>query len=607
MDGSKKLQLIFYEIIAMIYNKPDSEEMYQVFLWRISEYLELDYAAIYMHYERTAIYQLFHSVSNDTTLTPVNTIAETTDMSARACFSNKEIVHHLHLIPVQLATGKAFIIIAVKKQKHTLLQTINKQLELELERFLVIIHSMHVNSLQNRNKTFLLEVGTNLLKSHDKKIILEEIIASLTKVYPEYTYCLILTQEYDTAQDLPIRIMEYNKQESLNQTSIQVFMNAELQVERLINEGKKAVYAPLIGEQSVYGVLEIKTPINCYFSTQELEFIEEFAVLAGKALEKSILYEDSLMQVSNLTLLNDIIHELNSSEKLSEITGLIKDKIKALTSASQVGFIYFNEENHGFNILTGSSDLFKKSLGHQLIKKIRNKIDKNPDPIFCVHNSEIAAYGFHSVMVIPMIYSGIRMGFAIVLHENKYQFTFETFKLIESLIQHSSLAISNTILKEKLQETVITDFLTHLYSRSYLEDTISQHINNGNTGVLLFFDIDNFKQVNDRYGHHVGDIVLKQVAHIIDIEIGDTGVTARWGGEELAVYLPEVTLVKGSDIADKIRITIANVTDPVITVSCGLSTWQKENKDTVKTLFLRADEALYKAKSNGKNCVFSLT
>ncbi|MBN6206884.1 diguanylate cyclase [Ralstonia pickettii] len=507
---------------------------------------------------------------------------------------------------MQLPTGRAFIIVAANRQYNTLTQTVNTQLKAELERFLSIIHTMHINRMQNQNKTFLLEVSTKLLKSHDKKIILEEIIASLTKRYPNYTYCLNLTQEYDTAQHLPIKIMEYNKNESLDQTSIQVFMNAELQIERLTNEGKKAVYAPLIGEQSVYGVLEIKTPIDCYFSTQELDFIGEFAVLAGKALEKSILYEDSLMQVNNLTLLNDIIHELNSSAELSEITKLIKDKIYSLTAASQIGFIYFNEEEkHGFNVLSGSSDFFRENPGYKLIEKINIKLNKNPEPIFSGDDSEITGYGFHSVMAIPMIYSGLRMGFVVVLHENKYQFTFERFKLIESLIHHSSLAISNTILKEKLQETVITDFLTRLHSRRYLEESISQHIANGNTGVLLLFDIDNFKQVNDQYGHHVGDVVLKQVAHIIDIEVGNAGIAARWGGEELAVYLPEVTLVEGSSIANKIRTTVAAVTEPAVTVSCGLSSWENGSHDTEETLFLRADEALYKAKSSGKNCVLS--
>lgn len=607
MGTTKELQQKFYEIIAMLYNKPASEgAMYKKFLCQLCEYIEADYAAIYIHYERTATYRILHSVSNDTTLTSVNTLTDTKKINAQACFRNKELTHHSQLIPMQLPTGRAFIIVAANRQYNALTQTVNTQLKAELERFLSIIHTMHINRLQNQNKTFLLEVSTKLLKSHDKKIILEEIIASLTKRYPNYTYCLNLTQEYDTAQHLPIKIMEYNKNESLDQTSIQVFMNAELQIERLTNEGKKAVYAPLIGEQSVYGVLEIKTPIDCYFSTQELEFIEEFAVLAGKALEKSILYEDSLIQVNNLTLLNDIIHELNSSAELSEITKLIKDKINSLTAASQIGFIYFNEEEkRGFNVLSGSSNFFRENLGHKLIEKINIKLNKNPEPIFSGDDSEITGYGFHSVMAIPMIYSGIRMGFVVVLHENKYHFTFERFKLIESLIHHSSLAISNTILKEKLQETVITDFLTRLYSRRYLEDNINQHIDNGNTGVLLLFDIDNFKQVNDQYGHHVGDIVLKQVAHIVDIEVGNAGVAARWGGEELAAYLPEVTLVKGSSIANKIRKTVAAVTEPAVTVSCGLSSWENGSHDTEETLFLRADEALYKAKSSGKNCVLS--
>ncbi|WP_405102598.1 diguanylate cyclase domain-containing protein [Oceanobacillus sp. FSL H7-0719] len=605
MNAIKELQHIFFEIIATLYNEPNREvRMYNEFLFQLNKYLTTDYAAIYMHYKKTKTYRLIHSVSSDQTLRPEEIVLDVKEIDAQACFKNENIAHHIYLIPIQLPTEKAFILIAAKK--HFLSETLQKQLQTESEKFLGIVHSMQMNMLESHNNRFLLDVSTKLLQSHDKKIILEEIIASLTKLYPNFTYYLILTQEHDTTQNLPIKIMEYND-ENLKHTSIQVFMNAELQLERLESEGKKAIYAPLIGEQSVYGVLEIKAPIDCYFSTQELDFIKEFAVLAGKALEKTILYEDSLVQVNNLTLLNDIIHDLNSSVGLTQITELVKNKIKSLTTATQVGFVYFDDEvKYGFHILSGSTALFKGNTGHRLIEKIKIKLNKNLEPVFSGNDSEIADYGFRSVMVIPMIYSGLSMGFTVILHENKYHFTFERFKLIESLIQHSALAISNTILKEKLQETVITDFLTQLHSRRYLEDSINQHMDNGSKGVLMLFDIDDFKQVNDQFGHHIGDVVLKQVAHIIDSEIGNAGIAARWGGEELAIYLPDATLETGNLIADKIRILVASVTAPAVTVSCGISLWRKEKQDNRETLFLRADKALYKAKSNGKNRVLSL-
>lgn len=170
-------------------------------------------------------------------------------------------------------------------------------------------------------------------------------------------------------------------------------------------------------------------------------------------------------------------------------------------------------------------------------------------------------------------------------------------------MHHSALVISNTLLRERLQETVITDFLTGLYTRRYLEETIDEHQENGSKAVLLLFDIDDFKLVNDTYGHHVGDNVLKQVARVMKEVIGNKGVITRWGGEELAVYLPETSPDEGMEIANNIRKRIPEGTDPSITVSCGLSHWEKEAEDTPKKMFLRADQALYSAKSAGKDQV----
>ena len=199
--------------------------------------------------------------------------------------------------------------------------------------------------------------------------------------------------------------------------------------------------------------------------------------------------------------------------------------------------------------------------------------------------------------------SGGLKGYALALHREPYFFSFDTFKLFVSLIQHSTLAFTNTILREELEKMVVTDYLTKLYSRSYLDEKIKASMQVDGGGTFIIIDIDNFKKINDTYGHQIGDEVIIQVADIIRSNIRGSDIGARWGGEELAVYLPRVSLEVGKKVAERLVTSVRETSEPTVTVSCGLSYWEHSSNETYFSLFKRADNALYKAKTTGKNKV----
>ena len=130
-----------------------------------------------------------------------------------------------------------------------------------------------------------------------------------------------------------------------------------------------------------------------------------------------------------------------------------------------------------------------------------------------------------------------------MLQKEPYYFSFDNFKLLQSLIHHSSLAMANSILREELEKMVITDHLTQLRSRNYLDKQMGESMQEDEEGTFILIDIDNFKKVNDTYGHQIGDDILVQVANLIQSNIRESDIGARWGGEELAIYLPKVPLV----------------------------------------------------------------
>jgi len=160
-----------------------------------------------------------------------------------------------------------------------------------------------------------------------------------------------------------------------------------------------------------------------------------------------------------------------------------------------------------------------------------------------------------------------------------------------------------------LEESASTDFLTKLYNRRKFDSLIEYEIEqikrykHGNLCIILL-DIDNFKAVNDTYGHDTGDEILKEIGKIIKISSRNSDVASRWGGEEFAVSLSHTNIEEALLVAQKMRISIEHYkfeNDLSITCSFGIS--QFRTTDTYQSLFKRADKALYEAKNTGKNKV----
>ncbi|MGB5867644.1 MAG: diguanylate cyclase [Arcobacteraceae bacterium] len=176
----------------------------------------------------------------------------------------------------------------------------------------------------------------------------------------------------------------------------------------------------------------------------------------------------------------------------------------------------------------------------------------------------------------------------------------------------NQLSEINKKLMEKtsmLEQNASTDFLTKLYNRrkfdALLEYEIEQikRYKHGSLSMILL-DIDNFKKINDIYGHDIGDEILKEIGKIIKFSSRNSDVACRWGGEEFALSLSHTNIEDAFLVAQKIRATIESysfINDLKITCSFGVSEFR--TTDTLTSLFKRADLALYEAKNTGKNRV----
>lgn len=476
----------------------------------------------------------------------------------------------------------------------------------EMNHFLKIIHTYYQSELIDKRSNYLFELTSRFHSTIPIATILNDISKEIQTLYPTFSYYILLAQDYEKSDSIPVKTLEYSE-ESNDSLSTKAFITGELQQRVGKGQDKTYLYVPLNGSQGVYGVIQMMIPGFAVIPKEEVAFITRFANIIGDAIERVTLYQNSTQLVSDLQLINDTSHKLNSNLELEEIIHIIKYQMIESCGASEIGFIFtYNCKKHPFEILSGSTSYFTTTAGHQFATYIFNRINKKPKPMFIgdfSHDNEKTPY--RSIMAIPMKVSGTIYGVITIMHEEPYYFSFEKFKLMESLAQHATLALSNTVLKEKLEKAVITDDLTKLYSRNYLDDKLNRHMNVGRQGTLVLFDIDNFKSINDRFGHYIGDRVIIQIATTIKKYIREGDTAARWGGEEFAVYMPSAPLQAGVQLAERIRQKVECSSEPNVTLSCGISSWGKEKKDSVLELFIRADKALYEAKGTGKNRVVS--
>ncbi|UCD58829.1 MAG: sensor domain-containing diguanylate cyclase, partial [Candidatus Hydrogenedentota bacterium] len=190
----------------------------------------------------------------------------------------------------------------------------------------------------------------------------------------------------------------------------------------------------------------------------------------------------------------------------------------------------------------------------------------------------------------------------------------EEQKFIFALARYAAAAIENALLFEETREKAIKDDLTQLYRRNYYEQRLETELERskryGRSLSVAIFDIDNFKSINETYGHLVGDRVLKAVARLMLRRSRSTDVVGRYGGEEFIAILPETEEKDAHNYCERVRLGVKElgkeeVLPADLTVSGGKTSFDPD-KDTAQTIIKRADDALLEAKRSGKDRIRNL-
>lgn len=344
--------------------------------------------------------------------------------------------------------------------------------------------------------------------------------------------------------------------------------------------------------------------------SKEFETYQNFAESQIQVLnEKNMKLEKNLDAFFNVVEISKYINSYLSDENL--IT-MINDMIIGILGATYSS-IYLKEENKLIAKATNSISNNFNILEETFLSEIQNE---NPFVI----NSSVPIFGdinirsnIHSVIGVPIKLREKFIGYIVVEHSLFNFFSSDHIKFISSIANQIGIAIENSLLYKKIKESAKRDPFLNIYHRKYLTNFMRKKIQGDkqHNFAIVMLDFDNFKKINDTFGHLFGDEVLMQTVKLLEKTIEKDDLLARYGGEELIIYIDKVPSIeevynKINNIRKKVsnnNIILGDVCRKV-TASFGIS-FYPYNGSNIEELLYNADEMLYSAKNLGKNKVIS--
>lgn len=259
------------------------------------------------------------------------------------------------------------------------------------------------------------------------------------------------------------------------------------------------------------------------------------------------------------------------------------------TISSEVFIKEFIESSDRVRFIDGLPSLYKKNTMVYL-----RKVDELPFIIVMEMTSKdgLAGWYRHALIIFFFLFSILLMTIAIIKNNLK-------------IIEQNKILVDK---EKKLHLLATTDSLTGLLNRHGIKSLVEQEMKRFNRKKypvsLILIDIDNFKVINDNFGHPIGDKILQLLSNSLQPIIRDADYIVRWGGEEFFILATDTPLANATILAEKIRALVEGLSQaelPPFTVSIGVAQYKKQ--DSFDNWYTKADNALYKAKEDGKNQV----
>ena len=373
---------------------------------------------------------------------------------------------------------------------------------------------------------------------------------------------------------------------------------------------------PLIaGPHTVTGIVEIvdsQTPRR--FSEDEIRLGELLAAHAAIAIQNATNYQQAQQQSADLETVRQATLNLTANLKLQDVLdSILENTIEVMPGMANAHFYLYQESELQFGSAlwrdgsrgTEYASPRKDGLTYQVARSGKMVQVDNMKYHLLFEDAPPEWHG--SIVALPLRYGSRVVGVMNVAHPQPMAFENRHVRILQLLGDQAAISIINARLHDLVEMQARTDPLTLLYNRRALDrrlhDELQRSVRYERTFSLAMIDLDNFKRVNDDFGHAVGDKVLKVLATCLSENVRNTDFLARFGGDEFALLMPETGTDKAHMLMSRLRKTVQDAAlelpetqGHALSLSIGISSFPMHGK-TAETLFQAADLAMYDVKS----------
>jgi len=388
--------------------------------------------------------------------------------------------------------------------------------------------------------------------------------------------------------------------------------------------GRSEIAVPITFGGRVIGVVDCESNEPDAFGDYDARLLGTLASAIGSAVHNAGLYTQAQRMIEELESILEVSMLLSSSGTLDVLFQRILEHACRITNSKAGSISLFDPDENvmrltavrGLNVMVRPDATWPVREG-SIAWRMMNK----PEPIVVTDVSRrapgegeaVKSAGIAAFVAAPIFSGGHFNGVLFVDDFQPRNYPFEDVRLLAILANTASVAIDGAHLNEKLSSFAFTDALTELPNRRSFEETLEREtkraIRYNHTLSLVIFDLDHFKKYNDFFGHREGDLALRTIARVIRESIRDTDFPARYGGEEIAVILPESGTEEAMALAERTRRAVEKLphgpSHPLkrkLTISGGVAC-MPDDTSFREELVTMADQALYHAKRHGRNSV----
>jgi diguanylate cyclase (GGDEF)-like protein len=385
---------------------------------------------------------------------------------------------------------------------------------------------------------------------------------------------------------------------------------------------------PIFYEDTLYGVLCLDSKEPDKFSNFEhiiLSFCKliEYYIKVNKHLKSLNTLKTEFENLYSATT------HLSKTLKFEDIFKELNNQITTITNCDLVIILYKHKsDDDNIKIVEVSDRSFASYLGKAynlssdltlLALAVKNKKSfyyneiNFPDSPIQIYNKILTNVSFNNyrqVFILPLIANEKVLGCSVILSKNGALERVSVRKTLEVLAHNAAILIQNAQLYKDMENMASLDGLTNLYNHRYFKSQLALKLLEASryrqNVSLIIGDIDHFKDINDNYGHQIGDKILVNIANLLVKSVRGIDLIARYGGEEFAIVLPNTDYIGAIVIAERIRNELNNKNIVIegnsfkITISFGISSYPFD-ANNLDELIKKADKALYFSKTHGRN------